>query len=434
MRAFFVWRVPHGWHSSTGEIKLPGYILGRHAAPARNIGFASRIHTTTGDLITYSGDGHLLTLAPTAAGKTSGPVICNALTHPGQLIVLDPKGEIHAASAEARRAMGQEVHVLDLRDENPLAGSLNPLDLASRCGSEAAVIARSFAAEIIERRGQERDPFWNDWAETCIAGACAYMLADAKPEERRMSAIFDLFNNDDVTYTLAVYLDAKDKVKNRAARAAFIALLNLPDKETRPSVLGTVQTHLRLFDSDLTRRLTDTSSMDVDALIAGKPMSLYIIVPPFRLTAYRPLLRMWISGLILAMTRRKTPPKERTLMLCDEAGKLGSMDALLTAATLLRSFGLTLWTFWQNVDQLKVYGEQANTLIDNAGVIQIFGARNRRMAKDLSDIVGSITAEEILGMQPDEQFLLMEGKGLRCKQVRYYNEKFSPKAPLRSVG
>ena len=84
-------------------------------------------------------------------------------------------------------------------------------------------------------------------------------------------------------------------------------------------------------------------------------MSLYIIVPPFRLTAYRPLLRLWLSGLILAMTQRKYPPQERTLMLCDEIGNLGQIDALLTTATLMRSWGLTLWTFWQNVAQLALW-------------------------------------------------------------------------------
>ncbi|HLV88422.1 MAG TPA: type IV secretory system conjugative DNA transfer family protein [Candidatus Sulfotelmatobacter sp.] len=401
---------------------MPGYILGRRTAPPRSMGFARSTQDASSDLVTYSGDGHVITFAPTGAGKTVGPVICNALKHPGQLIAVDVKGEIYAATAEARRAMGQEIHVLDLRDENPIPGSLNPLDLAARCGSDPAAIARSFAAEIVER-GNDIDRFWNDWAETCITGACAFLLADAEREERRMSTLFDLFNNDDVAYKLAVMLDAKDKVRNRAARAAFISLLNLPEKETRPSVLGTVQSHLRLFDSDLARRLTDNSSMDVDALIAGAPMSLYIIVPPVRLLGFRGLLRMWLSGLILAMTHRKTPPKERTLVLCDEIATLGRMDALLTAATLLRSWGLTLWTFWQNVDQLRIYGSQANTILDNAGVIQIFGARNKRMAKDLSDIVGNLSPDEILGMSPDEQFLLMEGKALRCKQVRYYSDK-----------
>jgi type IV secretion system protein VirD4 len=98
-------------------------------------------------------------------------------------------------------------------------------------------------------------------------------------------------------------------VSNRAAWAAFASFLQLPEQNTRPSVLGTVQSHLRLFDSDLIRRLTDTTTIDLDAFLAGKPMSIYIIVPPLRLPAYRPVLRMWLSGLILLLTQRKSPPK-----------------------------------------------------------------------------------------------------------------------------
>jgi type IV secretion system protein VirD4 len=397
-------------------------ILGRSmAAPSRSFGFNAHSHRrhSSGELITYSGDGHLITFAPTGTGKTSGPVITNALKHAGQLIVLDMKGEVYAKTAEARRAMGQEVHVLDLRDDAQ-PGSLNPLDLAARCGTEPASTARSFAAEVIER-GDERDRFWNDWSETMIAGACAWLLAERPAEERRLSELFELFTNDDVDYQIARLLDDK-KVSNRAARAAFASYLQLPDQNTRPGVLGTVQTHVRLFDSDLVRRLTDTSTIDLDAFIAGAPMSLYIIVPPFRLHAYSPLLRLWLSGLILALTERKQPPKERTLMLCDEIGNLGRIDALLTAATLLRSWGLTLWTFWQNAAQMQIYGGQANTLVDNAGVIQAFGARNRRMAQDIANLVGNITADDILNMPAGEQILLVEGKTVRCRQARYYDD------------
>lgn len=397
------------------------YILGRRSAPARTIGFAARAHSRTGDLITYSGDGHLITFAPTGTGKTSGPVICNALTHPGQLVVLDMKGEVHAATADSRRAMGQGVYVLDLRDDRH-ADSLNPLDLIARYGGEPAVMARSFAAEFIERGEEERDRFWNDSAENLLTGGVAWLFADRPAEERRISALFDLFTDDDVAYSLAVLLDTK-AVVNRAAKAAFASFLQLPERETRPSVLGTLHTHLRLFDSDLVRRLTDTTTIDLDAFIAGKPMSLYIIVPPLRLNAYKPLLRMWLSGLMLALTQRKVPPKERTLMLCDEIGNLGRLDALLTAATLLRSWGLTLWTFWQNAAQLQIYGSQANTLVDNAGVIQVFGARNRRMAQDFANLVGGITPDDILNMPPDEQIILIEGSPIRCKQVRHYNDE-----------
>ena len=402
-------------------------ILGRgDGAPPRSIGFTERVAQKSGELITYSGDGHLMTFAPTGGGKTSGPVICNALTHPGQLVVIDIKGEIHAATARARKSMGQKVHVLDMRD-NPLPGSLNPLDLLILSGTDHAAMARGFAAEIIERTGEERDRFWNDWGETVISGGIAWLLADRPPEERRLSGLFDLFNADDVDYGLAMLMDKKDHIRNRSARAAFGSYLQLPGENTRGGVLGTIQTHLRLFDSEMIRRLTDRSSIDIGALVAGEPMSLYIIIPPLRLTAYRPVLRMWISSLILAMTQRKKPPKERTLMLCDEMGNLGRVDALLTAATLMRSWGLTLWTFWQNAAQLQIYGSQANTLIDNAGVIQAFGARNLRMAQDYANIVGGISADQVINMQPEEQLLLIEGRLVRCRQVRYYkDELFQP--------
>lgn len=396
------------------------YILGRSRETVRSFGFAERCRPHAGDLITYGGDGHLITFAPTGTGKTSGPVVCNALTHPGQLIVLDMKGEVYSLTARARRAMGQPVHVIDLRD-GAETGSLNPLDLAVRCGTEPAAIARSFAAELIERNEVERDRFWNDWAETMITAIIAWLLADCAPAHRHISAAFDLLTQDDVSYNMACLLD-RNKVNIRAAKAAFMSYLSLGSENTRPSVLASTLAHLRLFDSDLVRKVTDTTTIDLDALIAGEPMSIYFIVPPLRLTAFRPLLRMWLSGLILSFTHRKTRPAERTLMLCDEVGNLGRIDALLTAATLLRSYGLTLWTFWQNVAQLQIYGAQGNTLVDNAGVLQIFGARNQRMAQDLAGIVGGVTAEEIMRLKPDEQFLLIEGRLTHAKQARYYSD------------
>src|ERR1700729_2639372 len=100
-------------------------ILGRTSTGRRPFGFADSRPSGPGEIITYGGDGHLITFAPTGTGKTSGPVICNSLRHRGQLIVLDMKGEVYAATAEARRAMGQQVHVLDLRVDSPLEGLLH---------------------------------------------------------------------------------------------------------------------------------------------------------------------------------------------------------------------------------------------------------------------------------------------------------------------
>jgi type IV secretion system protein VirD4 len=66
----------------------------------------------TGKLMRYDGPAHLLTLAPTRAGKGVGTVIPNLLTVPRSVLVIDPKGENAKIAGEARKRFGA-VHILD---------------------------------------------------------------------------------------------------------------------------------------------------------------------------------------------------------------------------------------------------------------------------------------------------------------------------------
>jgi type IV secretion system protein VirD4 len=66
----------------------------------------------TGKMMRYDGPAHLLTLAPTRAGKGVGTVIPNLLTVPRSVLVIDPKGENAKIAGEARKRFGA-VHILD---------------------------------------------------------------------------------------------------------------------------------------------------------------------------------------------------------------------------------------------------------------------------------------------------------------------------------
>jgi type IV secretion system protein VirD4 len=57
--------------------------------------------------------GHILTCAPTGAGKGIGAVIPNRLDYPGSAFVLDFKGENYAVTARACREAGQDVFLID---------------------------------------------------------------------------------------------------------------------------------------------------------------------------------------------------------------------------------------------------------------------------------------------------------------------------------
>lgn len=57
--------------------------------------------------------GHIVTCAPTGAGKGIGAVIPNLLEYIGSCFVLDLKGENFAVTARQRKAMGHQVYCID---------------------------------------------------------------------------------------------------------------------------------------------------------------------------------------------------------------------------------------------------------------------------------------------------------------------------------
>ncbi|MEJ0023762.1 MAG: type IV secretory system conjugative DNA transfer family protein [Alphaproteobacteria bacterium] len=88
------------------------------------------------DPILYDQDRHLLTIAPTGAGKGRGVIIPNLLRFEGSAIVIDPKGETWHVTARRRREMGQQVYLLDpFGAVSKRADSLNPFDLFRRPGA-----------------------------------------------------------------------------------------------------------------------------------------------------------------------------------------------------------------------------------------------------------------------------------------------------------
>jgi type IV secretion system protein VirD4 len=82
----------------------------------------------TGRLLHYDGPAHLITLAPTRAGKGVGTVIPNLLAAERSVLVIDPKGENARIAGEARRRFGT-VHVLDpFEVSGHPSAAYNPLD------------------------------------------------------------------------------------------------------------------------------------------------------------------------------------------------------------------------------------------------------------------------------------------------------------------
>ncbi len=115
-------------------------------------------------------DQHVLTAAPTGAGKGIGCVIPNLLRYPGSAVVLDLKGEAFSVCGRRRRELGQAVHVIDPFGITSGSGSsVNWIDWIDLDDPEVVSEAASLADTLVVRSGRG-DTYRDDAASIPLQG------------------------------------------------------------------------------------------------------------------------------------------------------------------------------------------------------------------------------------------------------------------------
>jgi type IV secretion system protein VirD4 len=378
--------------------------------------------------LTYPGDGHLMTVAPTGAGKGVGVIIPALLTYPGSVIVTDIKGENYQVTARYRRALGQQVVVLDpfgLVTSKDKADKLNPFDLFKIPGSDPESDAEMLAAQLAVGHEFTSDRYWEDTGRGLVAGLVADVAMSSPPEKRNLCTLRELLYNDDLDYTLAVALDTRKKTMSPLARDEFVAYLAAPSDKTRPCIRTTATTFVKCLGSTCVAKSLEKSTFDLCDLLNNKPMTIYLVLPPEKLLSHRGLLRLWVVTLLTVVMRRARLPKVRTLFLLDEAAQLGSLDLLPQAVSLLRGYGLQVWTFWQDLSQLiKLYPNNWEAVVNNAAVLQAFGVPGHAARVGWRTVLGDADALLASELHTEEMLVAITGQPTtRHTRANYLNDK-----------
>jgi type IV secretion system protein VirD4 len=394
--------------------------LGRTIKDTRTpLGFgAAAEEAPASTLIRDDSDAGLVTIAGTGTGKGVSQVIPTALTYPGSMVIVDIKGEIAAVTARARREMGQDVVILD-----PFGGSkdaLNPLEMVDPASLDAFDQCKRLARMMNRGCGDTRDPFWDDMAETVISGSLLFLATHIRREERNLSLLHRMWGvADHLDDMLACMLNCD--LHGGAMIAAAKAYTDAPDK-TCSSILTTLRGHIGFLSSQRARGGLEGGWGLLKRIREGGPMTIYLRVPPHLLSSHGQMLRLWLGTILNTVAERTVRPEIPDLFMVDEAATLGYLDELLTAASLLRGYGLRTWTFWQSIGQIEaIYGARASEIIDNAGTLSMFGAANAASARNLESVTGY--QGQILGMPRGEQVLCQQGcEPMRAGKLNYLTD------------
>jgi len=364
---------------------------------------------------------HLLTVAPTRAGKGVSLIIPNLLTYSNSVIVIDPKGENAWLTAEHRQEkLGHKVIVLDPWDEvqrrygdaagaevktaryNPLA-ALDPAD--PNYADDLGYIADAL---IID---QGKDPHWPDSARELVAGLIAFVVE--KPELRPSASLGLvrqlLCGTSAEIQTMAE--DAKTLGEDSVAARKLGRFAGDGGRET-DSILSTARTQTAFLDSATLQKSLAASDFEFEKLLAIKT-TIYLVLPVDKLQTYGRWLRLLVSIAIRAVVRDLDKQYAAVLFILDEFGTIGRLSAVSQAYGLMAGMGMKLWAFVQDLNQLKRdYPDEWETFIANSSEVIVFGAMDGFTCEYFSKMGGSQAITRTTG---DTEFRpLIRDHEIRC--------------------
>jgi type IV secretion system protein VirD4 len=393
----------------------------------RAIGFLEKTDSSPDSkLLLHQTDGHLLTVAPTGAGKGVSSVIPALLSHSGSALVIDVKGENVQVTARRRREMGHRVVTLDpFHVLGKSSDGLNPFDILNLPGSDIDCDIEMLTELLSGGMTMiSKDPFWDLTGRGLITGLVGLISEEPQEENRHIGKVLDWLYADNLELDLHNRVDKKG-IKGHLARQEVVAYLSHEADKCRPSVRSTAQTFVKCLGSYSVRQCLSKTTFDLNGWYRGEPIDIYIVFPPDKLESHRGLLRLLLGTLLTVLLRRQVMPAQRTLLLLDECAQLGSLPQLRTALSLLRGYGVTVWTFWQDLSQLKfLYPNDWESVLNNSAVVQSFGLTNGWMARHCAELFG-MTAKELLALKPTEQVMLRAGNGLP-EQTRRMDYRTDP--------
>ena len=362
-----------------------GLLIGRHAG---------NLWSPCGPPLRYSGDAHLLTVAPTGAGKGIGCVIPTLLTYPGSVLVTDPKGENFAVTARRRRQLGHRVLALDPFALVGGTATFNPLTTLDPEAPDAVDDAAALADLMVIREPRESGDsvFWSEEAKALLTGVILYVASHEPAGRRTLNTVWECLSLPPRGLTqLWAAMGQSQAAGGAVARVA--ARMRQKGDRVRSGILAQAQSQAHFLDSRQIARALDRSTFSFDELTTS-PVSLFLVLPPDRIDSCRRWLRLLVGCALQAVIRARARPRatDRVLFLLDEFPALGPMPPLERAVALARGYGVTCWLLVQDLAQLRaLYPATWTTFVANAGVVQAFGTNDVETAAYLSAMLGTTT-------------------------------------------
>ena len=352
-----------------------------------------------GEELLYDGERHLLLFGPNGSGKGTRLLVNNLLRLWGRsIVVVDPKGELTAITADYRRRFERVVVLNPFNVLGLGSGGFNPLAALDPDSKTFVDDATGIGEALIKI--EEKDPHWSESAQGLLVALIMWEVKVARHNKREPTL-------ENVRYLLTqppeYETDADGKqgkqiaglkatAERMCAGGGFeiesLAGRFLRDNRETSSIQSTADRQTSWMLSPLMRENMACNDIDFRSL-KERPTTVYLILPAERMRTHSVWLRLVIVSALRSLYRQGGI---RTLFMLDEFAQLGHLAPIEDAFGLVRGYGVQLWPVLQDLNQLKaLYKERWETFVGNAGVVQGFAPNDLTTAEWMSRRAGNTT-------------------------------------------
>ena len=169
------------------------------------------------------------------------------------------------------------------------------------------------------------------------------------------------------------------------------------DPKEQGSVLSSANAKFNLYRDPIVANNTSRSDFtSTDILNPNQAVSIFLVIPPNKLSDASPLIRIFINYLLDKNTESmdfSNKNKQRCLLLLDEFPQLGKIEKMETGMAIIAGYGLKVLFVAQDINQVnKNYGEN-NSIISNCHIRIIFTPNDLKTAENISKFLGKKTIE-----------------------------------------
>lgn len=368
----------------------------------------------TGGPLDYAGERHLIVFGPNGSGKGTRFLVPTLLTVKDRsILVIDPKGELAAITADYRRSLG-DVVILNPFDVLGLGSDgFNPLAMLDASSPFFYDDAAALGEALIRTEG--KDPHWGESAQGLVVGLLMWekiKKGDAatlghvrtmltEPDE--FESYVDEEGGRHRDQTKGLRITAADMIAEGGPIIASLASRFTEQTNELASIRSTADTQTRWMLSPPVSADLAKNGIDFRRL-KEKPTTVYLILPAQNMRTHAVWLRLVIVTALRALYRAGGT---RTLFLIDEMPALGHLGPLEDAFGLVRGFKVQIAGVCQDLTQLKaLYSDRWESFLANAGAILGFAPNDLTTAKWMSERAGVATF-----MAPSSSHQTPSGRG-----------------------